>query len=82
LRPNKEPRGDHPTQKPVGIMEWCISHLPADSQVILDPFMGSGTTGVAAVKMGRRFIGIEREPKYFEVAKQRIDAAQQQENLF
>jgi DNA modification methylase len=44
--------------------------------------MGSGTTGVAAVKMGRRFIGIEREPKYFEIAKQRIDAAQRQENLF
>jgi site-specific DNA-methyltransferase (adenine-specific)/modification methylase len=82
LRANKEPRGDHPTQKPIGIMEWCISHLPNDSQTILDPFMGSGTTGVAAVKMGRKFIGIEREPKYFDIACQRIETAQAQERLF
>jgi site-specific DNA-methyltransferase (adenine-specific)/modification methylase len=82
LRANKEPRGDHPTQKPVGIIEWCISHLPADSQVILDPFMGSGTTGVAAVQMGRNFIGIEREPKYFEIACERIKNAQLQGGLF
>ena len=82
LRANKEPRGDHPTQKPIGIMEWCISHLPADSQTILDPFMGSGTTGVAAVKMGKKFIGIEREQKYFDIACERIENAQRQENLF
>ena len=82
LRANKEPRGDHPTQKPIGIMEWCISHLPNDSQTILDPFMGSGTTGVAAVKMGRKFIGIEREPKYFDIACERIKNAQLQESLF
>jgi DNA modification methylase len=82
LRANKEPRGDHPTQKPIGIMEWCISHLPADSQTILDPFMGSGTTGVAAVKMGKKFIGIEREQKYFDIACQRIENAQRQSGLF
>ena len=82
LRANKEPRGDHPTQKPVGIMTWCISHLPDGSNTILDPFMGSGTTGVAAVQMGRKFIGIEREQKYFDIACQRIDAAQRQEKLF
>lgn len=73
---------NHPTQKPLGLMEWCIDKCKNNPQVILDPYMGSGTTGVAAVKMGRRFIGIEREPKYFEIAKQRIDAAQRQENLF
>ena len=82
LRANKEPRGEHPTQKPIGIMEWCISHLPDGTQTILDPFMGSGTTGVAAVKMGRNFIGIEREPKYFDIACQRIENAQRQEQLF
>jgi len=82
LRANKEPRGDHPTQKPVGIMTWCISHLPDGSNTILDPFMGSGTTGVSAVQMGRKFIGIEREQKYFDIACQRIDAAQRQEKLF
>jgi DNA modification methylase len=82
LRANKEPRGDHPTQKPVGIMTWCISHLPDGSNTIIDPFMGSGTTGVAAVQMGRKFIGIEREPKYFDIACQRIETAQAQVRLF
>jgi DNA modification methylase len=82
LRANNEPRGDHPTQKPLGIMTWCISHLPETSQTILDPFMGSGTTGVAAVQMGRKFIGIEREQKYFDIACKRIEDAQRQEKLF
>ena len=50
--------------------------------MILDPFMGSGSTGVAAVQMGRKFIGIEREPKYFEIACRRIEDAQRQESLF
>lgn len=72
LRQNNEPRGDHPTQKPVEVMRWCIGHLPDDARLILDPFMGSGTTGVAAVKMGRQFIGIEREPAYFDAACRRI----------
>jgi site-specific DNA-methyltransferase (adenine-specific)/modification methylase len=82
LRANKEPRGDHPTQKPIGIMEWCISHLPENSQTILDPFMGSGTTGVAAVNMEKKFIGIEREKKYFDIACERIANQQRQSNLF
>lgn len=68
-------RGDHPTQKPVQVMKWCIGHLPDPAETILDPFMGSGTTGVAAVQMGRKFIGIEREPKYFEAACRRIREA-------
>lgn len=71
----------HPTQKPVGLMRWCLSFLP-DAQTILDPFLGSGTTGVAAVQMGRDFIGIEREERYFDIACRRIDQAQKQGDLF
>ena len=71
----------HPTQKPEPLMRWCINFLP-DAQTILDPFMGSGTTGVAAVQMGRDFIGIEREPKYFDIACKRIEDAQRQKDLF
>jgi len=82
LRANGEERGDHPTQKPIGVMKWTIGHLPDTAQTILDPFMGSGTTGVAAVQMGRKFIGIEREPKYFDIACKRIEDAQKQGDLF
>jgi site-specific DNA-methyltransferase (adenine-specific)/modification methylase len=71
----------HPTQKPLPLMRWCLGFLP-NAQTILDPFMGSGTTGVAAVQMGRSFIGIEREPKYFEIACRRIEEAQRQSDLF
>lgn len=81
-RQNNEKRGDHPTQKPIGVMRWCLSHLPDDAQTILDPFMGSGTTGVAAVQMGRKFIGIEREPRYFDIACRRIEDAQRQVDIF
>ncbi len=70
----------HPTQKPVTLMEWCLGFVPK-AQTILDPFMGSGTTGVAAVQMGRRFIGIERERKYFDMACERISRAQAQGTL-
>ena len=69
---------DHPTQKPVRLMKWCVEQLRGCPQSILDPFMGSGTTGVAAVQMGRNFIGIEREPKYFDIACKRIEDAQRQ----
>jgi len=72
---------EHPTQKPNPLMKWCLGFLP-DAQTILDPFMGSGTTGVAAVQMGRDFIGIEREPKYFDIACRRIEQAQRQGDLF
>ena len=72
----------HPTQKPIALMEWCIGHLPATAQTILDPFMGSGTTGVACARLGRRFIGIEIEPKYFDIACRRIEQAQRQADLF
>lgn len=73
----------HPSQKPIGLMRWCIgkAKVPADG-LILDPYMGSGTTGVAAVREGRRFIGIECERRYFDVAVRRIDAELAQGRLF
>jgi len=71
----------HPTMKPLAIMAWCIGQA-GNPQSILDPFMGSGTTGVAAIQMGRQFIGIEREPKYFEIACKRIEQAVGQGQLF
>ena len=81
LRANGEVRGDHPTQKPIGVMAWAINHVPEPCRTILDPFMGSGTTGVAAMNLQRQFIGIEREPKYFEIACRRIEDAQRQGRL-
>ncbi len=74
LREKGAQRGDHPTQKPLEVMKWCIGHAP-HSETILDPFMGSGTTGVAAIQMGKSFIGIEREERYFEAACRRIREA-------
>ncbi len=78
--PRSESDREHPTQKPVKVMRFSIGKVKG--QTILDPFMGSGTTGVAAVQMGRDFIGIEREPKYFDIACRRIDQAQRQGDLF
>jgi site-specific DNA-methyltransferase (adenine-specific) len=72
---------DHPCERPVELYSWCIRYLPP-CQTILDPFMGSGTTGVAAVKLGRKFIGIEIEPKYFDIACRRIEQATRQPDLF
>jgi len=72
----------HPTQKPYEVMRWCIERLPKETETILDPFMGSGTTGVACAKLGRKFIGIELEPKYFDIACQRIEDAYKQPDLF
>lgn len=74
-------RVGHPTQKPVALMEWCISLLP-EPQTIADCFMGSGTTGVACANLGRKFIGIEIEKKYFDIACERIENAQRQQRLF
>jgi DNA modification methylase len=72
----------HPTQKPLRLMKWTIAQCVKSPQTILDPFMGSGTTGVAAVQMGRKFIGIEREPSYFEIACRRIEDAQRTVDMF
>lgn len=71
----------HPTQKSVELMMWCLGFVK-DAETICDPFMGSGTTGVAAVQMRRKFIGIEREQKYFDIACERIEVAQMQTSLF
>lgn len=68
-------RGLHPTQKPVALMEYLIRTYTNEGDTVLDNCMGSGTTGVACVNMSRRFIGIERDEKYFEIARSRIEAA-------
>ena len=65
----------HPTQKPVALMEYLILTYTNEGDVVLDNTMGSGTTGVACVNLGRNFIGIERDESYFAIAKQRIEAA-------
>jgi len=70
----------HRTQKPVKLMQWCIEKVKAET--ILDPFMGSGTTGVACARLGRKFIGIECEKKYFDIACERIDREYSQGKLF
>jgi len=69
----------HPTQKPDSLMQWCVAKTTG---AVLDPFMGSGTTGVACANLGRKFIGIEIEPKYFDIACERIAAAYAQGRLF
>ena len=74
-------RVGHPTQKPLKLMRWCLGFIP-DAQTILDPFMGSGTTGVACAKSGRRFVGIERDAHYFEIACERIRKAYAQPDMF
>ena len=72
----------HPTEKPLNLISWCIEQLPPPAQTILDPFMGSGTSGVAAVKMGRKFIGVEIEEKYFDIACRRISQALREPDMF
>jgi len=74
--------GGHPTEKPVPLMTDLVKLFSNENETILDPFMGSGTTGVACVKMGRKFIGIEREPEYFEIACRRIREAYAQPDFF
>lgn len=73
---------EHPTQKPVEVMRWCLERLPKGCNTILDPYMGSGTTGVACVSTGRHFIGIEREPIHFATACRRIEQAYKQPDFF
>ena len=73
---------DHPTQKPLGLIEELVEYSTAKEQTILDPFMGSGTTGVACVRLGRKFIGIEKERKYFDIAVKRIEAELNRAPLF
>ena len=68
----------HPTQKPLALMKWILENYTSSGDTIFDPFMGSGTTGVACVQTGRNFIGIEIDKGYFEIAEKRIKEAQMQ----
>ena len=70
--------GEHPTQKPISLIARWVQSFSDHGETILDPFMGSGTTGVVCSNLGRKFIGIEIEPRYFDMACQRIDQAQRQ----
>ena len=72
VKDSKEELVAHPTQKALEVMKWCIELFSKPGDTILDPFMGSGTTGVACSMLGRHFIGIERDPEYWHMAKRRI----------
>ena len=78
---NNIPR-EHPTQKPIRLMKWCIGHLPPKTQSILDPFIGSGTTLVACESLGKNGVGIEVDREYFDVACRRVEEVSKQANLF
>jgi DNA modification methylase len=73
---------DHPMQKPEKLMLYLVEKMTTSGDIILDPFMGSGTTGVACARLGRKFIGIEIEKKYFDIACERIDREYSQGKLF
>jgi site-specific DNA-methyltransferase (adenine-specific) len=79
---NANRHGEHPTEKPVSLMRELVELFTVSGDLVCDPFTGSGTTGVACAKMGRRFIGIEIDPKYFDVACRRIEQATKQADLF
>lgn len=72
----------HPTQKPISLMIWCIAEFARGNEPIIDPYMGSGTTGVACVRLGRSFIGIEKDATHFETACRRIRAAYAEPDMF
>lgn len=73
---------DHPCPKPINQMKWMVARASLLGEIVLDPFMGSGTTGVASVVMGRKFVGVEIEPKYFDIACKRITQATSQKDMF
>ena len=75
---------DHPTEKPIALMKTYIENSTKPGEIVLDPFMGSGTTGIAAMQSGRKFIGIEKSEKFFDMAVRRIEqeAAAKQGGLF
>lgn len=74
VRDSQEPRVAHPTQKALTVIKWCVSFSKPDD-LILDPFLGSGTTAIACIEMGRRFIGIERDQEYVALARRRVQQA-------
>ena len=73
IKENKPCANHHPTVKPIKLMQYLIKLITPPGGVVLDPFAGSGSTGVAAISLGFKFIGIEREPEYCEIAKRRIE---------
>lgn len=78
----RDPAGVHPTPKPVSLLERMVACSTDQGSLVIDPFMGSGSTGVACMNLGRKFIGIEIEPKYFDISCERIDRAQRQARMF
>lgn len=80
LQASRSGNNDHPTEKPVALVEQLLGNASAGA--VIDPFMGSGTTGVACMNLGREFVGIEIEPKYFDVACERLENAQRQARMF
>ncbi len=79
---NQGRHGEHPTEKPVPLMMELLADYTKSGQTVADPFMGSGTTGIAAVKLGRQFVGIEMNPRWFDLACERIEAATRQPDMF
>lgn len=79
---NTNRHGEHPTEKPVPLMMEIVADFTQLGETILDPFMGSGTTGVACAKLGRRFIGVEKDQRYFDIACERIESAYRQSDMF
>lgn len=75
-------KNGHPCPKPINLMKWLVNRASLAGETVLDPFMGSGTTGVACIRLGRQFIGIEMEAKYFEIARRRIEEATRQPDMF
>jgi site-specific DNA-methyltransferase (adenine-specific) len=74
--PREKVHGRHPTQKPLALLERVLAASAAPGDLVLDPFSGSATTGVAALRVGCRFVGLERDPAYVELAARRLRAAQ------
>ena len=69
-------KGLHPTMKPLALMEWLVKTYTNEGDTVIDPFMGSGTTGLACARLNRKFIGIELEPEYYKMAIERIENQQ------
>ena len=72
-KPSEKTEGKHPTQKPEYLLERIILASTEEGQFILDPFCGSGTTGVEAIRLGRKFIGIEVSEEYLQISKKRLE---------
>lgn len=79
---NQGRQGEHPTEKPVPLMMALVADFTKPGQIVCDPFMGSGTTGVACARLGRKFVGIEQDPRWFDLSCRRIEAAYAEPDMF